>query len=157
MRQSMPSSSIESCAAVSETFPSLAWGQTNRPVSRRLENRQAPCVRPALGPMAGGSHPDQITLIKSPFLPRNTKRWPENGSSSNTSCANTESPLKPLRMSVMPAASHTLVFEGTGIKPQVPRPIAQSPARTWDLRSGCGAHRKGSDRCGSHKLLRPPR
>jgi hypothetical protein len=31
LRQSMPSSSIESCARVSETVPSVACGQTKRP------------------------------------------------------------------------------------------------------------------------------
>ena len=36
LRQSMPSSSIESCARLSETTPLSACGQTNRPRSRRL-------------------------------------------------------------------------------------------------------------------------
>ena len=36
MRQSMPSSSIESCAGVSDTTPSLACGQTKWPRSSRL-------------------------------------------------------------------------------------------------------------------------
>ena len=66
MRQSMPSSSIASCADVRQTLPSLAAGQTNRPRSGRLENRQAPWL----------SH--QIILSKSPRRPRNTNRWPEN-------------------------------------------------------------------------------
>ena len=39
-RQSIPSSSIESCAAVSKTEPSLACGQMNLPRSSRLQNRQ---------------------------------------------------------------------------------------------------------------------
>ena len=43
MRQSIPSSSIESCAGDIDTLPSFATGQTKRPRSRRLENRQAPC------------------------------------------------------------------------------------------------------------------
>ena len=41
-RQSNPSRSIESCAAVNTTFPSFADGHTNRPRSRRFENRHAP-------------------------------------------------------------------------------------------------------------------
>ncbi len=39
LRQSMPSSSIESCAGVRWTFPQIACGQTKRPRSRRLANR----------------------------------------------------------------------------------------------------------------------
>jgi hypothetical protein len=41
-RQSIPSKSIDSCAGVSATFPSLAEGQTNRPFSSRFRNMQAP-------------------------------------------------------------------------------------------------------------------
>ena len=38
-RQSMPSSSIDSCARVSETVPLAACGHTKRPRSSRLANR----------------------------------------------------------------------------------------------------------------------
>ena len=106
MRQSMPSSSIASCADVRQTLPSLAAGQTNRPRSRRLENRQAPWL----------SH--QIILSKSPRRPRNTNRWPENGSSAKTCSACAARVLKPRRMSVTPAASQTRVLLGTGITKQ---------------------------------------
>ena len=41
-RHSRPSSSIESCAGVSVTAPSLVTGQVNRPFSSRLANRQKP-------------------------------------------------------------------------------------------------------------------
>ena len=41
-RQSMPSRSIESCARLSRTVPLSAFGQMNRPRSRRLANRQRP-------------------------------------------------------------------------------------------------------------------
>ena len=41
-RQSIPSRSIDNCAGVSATFPSLAEGQTNRPRSSRFMNMQAP-------------------------------------------------------------------------------------------------------------------
>ena len=41
-RQSIPSSSIDNCAGVRATFPSLPEGQTNRPFSRRFRNMQAP-------------------------------------------------------------------------------------------------------------------
>ena len=36
LRQSMPSSSIESCARLKQTTPLSACGQTKRPRSRRL-------------------------------------------------------------------------------------------------------------------------
>ena len=42
MRQSMPSSSIDNCAAVSDTLPDVACGQTKRPRSNRL----ASSIRP---------------------------------------------------------------------------------------------------------------
>ena len=41
-RQSIPSSNIDSCAGVNVTFPVVAEGYTNRPFSKRLENRHAP-------------------------------------------------------------------------------------------------------------------
>lgn len=40
--QSIPSSSIDSCARVSDTTPFRVRGQTNRPRSRRLANRHSP-------------------------------------------------------------------------------------------------------------------
>ena len=46
MRQSMPSSSMDSCAGVMLIFPSFAAGQTNRPFSRRFENKHAPLRNP---------------------------------------------------------------------------------------------------------------
>jgi len=39
LRQSMPSISIESCARVSDTAPSLACGQMKRPRSNLFANR----------------------------------------------------------------------------------------------------------------------
>ena len=42
MRQSMPSSSIDSCAGVSDTLPCVACGQTKRPRSSRLANSTGP-------------------------------------------------------------------------------------------------------------------
>ena len=51
MRQSIPSSNIDSWAGVTLTLPSAPMdvfrdGQTNRPFSRRLANRQAPLAIP---------------------------------------------------------------------------------------------------------------
>ena len=51
-RQSMPSSSIDNCAAVSTTDPSFACGHKNRPRSSRLANRHNLAVPP--------QHLDQI-------------------------------------------------------------------------------------------------
>lgn len=42
MRQSMPSASIDICAAVSVIVPSFAWGHTKRPFSRRFAKRTSP-------------------------------------------------------------------------------------------------------------------
>ena len=42
IRQSIPSSIIDSCAGVSLTSPSADEGQTNLPFSKRLENMHAP-------------------------------------------------------------------------------------------------------------------
>ncbi len=44
MRQSMPSRSMASIDGLRLTLPSLAAGQTKRPRSNRLLNRQAPCA-----------------------------------------------------------------------------------------------------------------
>src|SRR6516162_3915645 len=76
-RQSSPSSSIDSCAAVTATESPcpLVAGQANRPYSRRFVNRHNPV-------------PSQNkTLIRSARLPRNTNRCPEKGS-----CSSGESP-----------------------------------------------------------------
>src|SRR5450830_10752 len=66
--QSIPSSSMDSCAGLSETAPLSAWGQMKRPFSSRLANRHIPWP----------SH--HSSLMMSPRLPRKTKTWPENGS-----------------------------------------------------------------------------
>src|SRR5262249_30727298 len=63
--QSMPSSSIDSCAGVRCTEPEVARGHTKRPRSSRLAKRHSP------SPSA------HSTLIRSPRLPRNTNTWPE--------------------------------------------------------------------------------
>ena len=73
-RQSMPSRSIESCARLRCTVPLSAFGQMNRPRSRRLANRHKPSP----------SHHRSFTM--SPRRPRNTNTCPENGCSCNTFC-----------------------------------------------------------------------
>ena len=97
LRQSMPSRSIESCARVRQTVPSVACGQMNRPRSRRLANRHRPSP----------SHHKSFTM--SPLRPRKTKTCPENGCCSRTVCTFALRPSKPRRMSVTPAAIHILV------------------------------------------------
>jgi hypothetical protein len=42
IRQSMPSSSIDNCAGVSDTLPEVACGHTKRPRSRRLAKSSRP-------------------------------------------------------------------------------------------------------------------
>lgn len=64
----MPSSSIESCAALKDTVPLSARGHTKRPRSRRLANRHRPSP----------SH--QRIFTRSPRRPRKTKSCPEKGS-----------------------------------------------------------------------------
>lgn len=96
-RQSMPSSSIDNWARVSETVPPSAFGQMKRPRSRRFTNRQSPSP----------SH--QSTLIKSPRRPRKTKTCPEKASISSAVCTNPLRPVRPRRRSVTPAAIQTCV------------------------------------------------
>jgi len=45
LRQSIPSSSIDSCARLNETIPLPACGQMKRPRSSRLANKQSVTVR----------------------------------------------------------------------------------------------------------------
>jgi hypothetical protein len=65
IRQSIPSSSIDSWARLSTTTPSSARGQTNRPRSRRLANRHSPSP----------SHHNSLT--RSPRRPRKQNTWPQ--------------------------------------------------------------------------------
>jgi len=97
LRQSMPSRSIESCARVRQTVPSVACGQMNRPRSRRLANRHRPSP----------SHHKSLTM--SPLRPRKTKTCPEKGCCSRTVCTFALRPSKPRRISVTPAAIHIFV------------------------------------------------
>jgi hypothetical protein len=69
--QSIPSSSIDSCAWVSETLPLFACGQTKRQRSRRFATRHRP------------SPDHHNTLSISPRRPRNTNTWPQYGSWAN--------------------------------------------------------------------------
>ncbi len=66
LRQSMPSRSIDSCARLRCTVPLSAFGQMNRPRSRRLANKHKPSP----------SHQRSFTM--SPRRPRNTNTCPEN-------------------------------------------------------------------------------
>ena len=73
-RQSIPSSSMASCAGISATLPSFAEGQTNRPRSSRFES----CHWSAMGPSDNGDA-DALAVppdhpIRSPRRPRKTKR-----------------------------------------------------------------------------------
>ena len=101
-RQSMPSSSIDNCARVSETVPLVACGHTNRPRSSRFANKHNP------------SPSYHRTLIRSPRRPRNTNTCPENGLCSNLRLhqraqpgetrAASRSPLPQSRSACSPAA-----------------------------------------------------
>ena len=91
-RQSMPSKSIDNCARVNDTVPLVACGHTKRPRSNLFWKRQRP------------SPSNHKSLIKSPRFPLNTKTCPENGACSSTVSTMEESPWKPRRRSVNPAA-----------------------------------------------------
>ena len=108
-RQSMPSSSIDSCARVSATVPLVACGHTKRPRSNRFANRHNP------------SPSYQRTLMRSPRRPRNTNTCPENGFCSSLLSTSALSPVKPRRKSVTPAAIQIRVFD---------RRVRSSPAGT---------------------------
>src|ERR1700761_205299 len=101
--QSIPSNSIESCAALKLTVPWVACGHTKRPCSNRLAKRHNP------------SPLHHKIFTRSPALPRNTKSCPEKGSSERCVCTSAASPSKPLRRAVAPAASHTFTPEGSAI------------------------------------------
>jgi len=121
-RQSMPSSSIDSCARLNETVPPLACGQINLPFSSRFENRQSP------------SPSNHSNLIKSPRRPRNTNTCPENGACSNLVCTKALSPSKPHRISVTPAAIQICVLlGGVIIVADTPTGHATAPDRRYLL------------------------
>ena len=107
-RQSIPSISIASCAGVRNTLPSRADGQAKRPRSSRLVSRHSP------------SSVDQSSFTWLPLRPRKMKTWPDIGSSFSVVCIFAARPLKPLRISVMPATSQILVPAGNGIIASVP-------------------------------------
>src|ERR1700729_795723 len=126
LRQSMPSSSIDSWARLNETTPLSACGQTKRPRSRRLANKQRPSP----------SH--HSTFTRSPRLPRKTNTWPEYGFCSSTVCAAALKPVKPRRMSVTPAAIQMLVFDGGEITGPVAPEWCGALQDRPDLQPGCG-------------------
>src|SRR5215471_21510002 len=109
-RQSIPSNSIDNCARVRETLPSVACGQTKRPRSNRFANRHNP------------SPSNQRTLIRSPRRPRNTNTCPDNGLCSSFVCTNALNPVNPRRKSVTPAAIQMRVLAGSPIM------LADTPA-----------------------------
>ena len=61
------------------------------------------------------------TFTKSPRRPWNTNNCPLNGSCPSCCCARETRPSKPLRLSVMPAASQTRTFGGSAIMSVTPR------------------------------------
>src|SRR5258708_34983266 len=104
-RQSTPSISIDSCSELSATVSpgSTSGGHRKTPCSSRLVKRHRPV-------------PSQYTImIRLALRPRNTNRWPENGSCRNTACTNMASPSTPLRISVYPRAKCTFRPRGTSV------------------------------------------
>src|SRR5947207_7921709 len=137
-RQSMPSSSIDNCARVSETVPLVACSQTKRPRSSRFANKHNP------------SPPYQRTLIRSPPRLRNTNTCPENGFCSSLVCTNALSPVKPRRKSVTPAAIQMHVFAGNAI---MLAGTPATPAPAPDRRCLRCALVPGAVRCESYPVV----
>ena len=118
--QSMPLSSIDSCAGVNETAPLLACGHMVLPFSNRLANRHRPWPS------------NHSSWMMSPCLPRKTNTWPENGSWVGEVCARPARASNPLRMSVWPAASDTRVPAGRpiiSVRPESARYCTAPPDR----------------------------
>src|SRR6202035_4891907 len=109
----MPSNSIDNCARVRETLPSVACGQINFPLSRRLQNKHRP------------SPSNQISFTRSPLRPRKMNTCPDSGLFSSLVCTSALSPSKPRRRSVTPAAIQICVLLGGPIiAPGTPTPPA---------------------------------
>src|ERR1700691_5070693 len=106
---------MDNCARVRATTPSEACGQTNLPLSRRLQNKHRP------------SPSNQISFTRSPLRPRKMNTWPDSGLFSNLVCTSALSPVKPRRRSVTPAAIQICVLAGGPIiAPDTPTPLATS-------------------------------
>src|ERR1700676_2164664 len=131
----MPSNSIDNCARVRETLPSVACGQINFPRSRRLQNKHSP------------SPSNQISFTRSPLRPRKMNTCPDIGLFSNLVCTSALTPVKPRRRSVTPAAIQICVLAGGQIiEPDTPT----LPAPTQDphsLRPTLAHPATGSESC----------
>jgi hypothetical protein len=116
----------------------------NRPRSSLFTNKHVPCVS------------CQRILIRSPRRPRKTKRWPEYGSRSSTSCTWSASPFIPLRMSVRPVASQTRAPPGNGItaRPARGAPPRPPPGRPRPSPDAVAARQLDLDQAGGHRRRR---
>src|SRR5229473_8108779 len=83
----MPSISDDNCAEVNDSVSpgSTLGGHRKTPCSSRLVNRQSPVPSQKMILM-------RLALVR----PRNTNRWPENGSCRSTPCTSIASPSMPL-------------------------------------------------------------
>ena len=104
-RQSIPSSSIDSCAAVRAILPSVAAGQTNRPRSSRFMS----CHWSAIGPSDNGDArplavpPDHLEQIAAAAAEH--EQMPAEGILLQHCLGLRASAANPLLMSTTPAAS----------------------------------------------------
>ena len=121
--QSMPPSIIDSC--VSATEPLFACGQMKRPRLGRLARHRPSPVH-------------HSNLTRSPRRPRNTNTCPLNESSYSAVWTLAARPLKPERMSVVPAASLTRVPAGRPIIAAADRAPAPARLRRAGLRCARG-------------------
>src|ERR1700721_1376993 len=90
-------------------------GQTNLPLSRRLQNKHSP------------SPSNQMSFTRSPLRPRKMNTWPDIALFSNLVCTSALSPMNPRRRSLTPAAIQICVLAGGPIiAPDTPTPLATS-------------------------------
>jgi len=134
----MPSSSIDSCAALNAMLPLSACGHTKRPRSSRLANRHSP------------SPSNHKSFTRSPRRPRNTKMCPEKGFSASAVCASAASPSMPLRISVTPAATQKPVEYCRQL------PTIHYPMHYQLDRSNPDLHRAGNRFARPHHCCRHP-
>ena len=96
------------------------------------------------------------TFTRSPERPRNTKTCPDKGSSCRTVFAVAASPSNPLRMSVLPAASQTLVCGGNpSISDPTPVRGGSAASARWPQGRRAAAHWPTPPRCVPQRLPLP--
>ncbi len=119
-RQSIPSISIASCAGVRNTLPSRAEGpRAKRPRSSRFVSRHRP------------SPVDQSSFYLTAAASPEDEDAVDIGSSFSAVCTFAARPLKPLRISVIPATSQIFCACGKIYHTGPPHQFAQDSAHEF--------------------------